>query len=118
MEYHLGPRLHDKLPGCLVRIAEDLRKCVVFVGSDVAGPDGDDDIDPVGTGFFVSWGGNLGFNAADKGEIPGIYLVTARHVAQALGSSFVIRFNKKDNGSGIHRIDGASWSYLNEETED
>jgi hypothetical protein len=51
-------------------------------------------------------------------ECSGIYLVTARHVAEPLGSHFAIRFNKKTGGSDIERIEKARWTVHRDDTVD
>jgi hypothetical protein len=51
-------------------------------------------------------------------EAFGIYLVTARHVAQALGSTFAIRFNKIGGGAATEIVENADWTYSVEKTED
>src|SRR5580692_3158236 len=100
MQYHLRPRLHARSGGAQVRIAEDLRKCVVFVGLDQPDEDGEDNIAPGGTGFFVVWGGDL----FGHGQ-PATYLVTAKHVAENLGTKFAVRFNKPGAGSRTVIVD-------------
>jgi hypothetical protein len=93
-----------------VRIADDLRKAVVFLGEDIAGPDGEADIDPRGTGFFITWrtGGSFPTEDEEK-EYAGNYLVTAKHNTSQLGRSFVIRFNKTGGGSDIIKVDDPRW---------
>jgi hypothetical protein len=112
-QYILGPSI-DRRPfdgaEFFVRIAEDLRKAVVFLGDDTTTPDGAPDIDPKGTGFMIVWKSDSAFpfpEATD--EWAGIYLVTAKHVAAYLKSHFAIRFNKKSGGSGIEPILNARW---------
>lgn len=77
----LGPeryRPSKACPGYQVRLSDDMRKSVVFLGNH-SGPD----FDPFGTGFWVSYGGY-------------IHLVTAKHVALAGGNpddQFTVRLN-------------------------
>ncbi|HEX3677584.1 MAG TPA: hypothetical protein VHU79_09375, partial [Sphingomicrobium sp.] len=63
-------------------LAEDIRRCVVFIGH------GDEDhFRSCGTAFLLGYKGSL-------------YLITARHVAQALGDDpFAFRINKTDGTS-------------------
>lgn len=99
MEYVLGPPVREQNGGCLVRLADDARKCVVFFGTPSMTVD--DELDPWGTGFLVS--------TKDTG---GIYLVTARHVIQdKLDCPFAIRFNDKDQGSKNFHVDHAEWQF-------
>jgi len=83
----------------MVRIANDLRKATVFLGEEVADHSGDSAIDPRATGFLLDGEVILRvrFNEMEE-EVSGLYLVTARHVAEPLGSHFAIRFNKKGGG--------------------
>ena len=112
MYYWLGPTSFEKCPGCDVRIADDLRKSVVFLGNEIADDKGQSAIDAQATGFFVVWQSDPGRPLNDmKPECAGLYLVTARHVADPLGKSFVIRFNKKGGGSDLEFISNAKWSF-------
>lgn len=81
-----------------MRLGDDYRKAVVFIGSENAG-----DIIPAGTGFFV-WHG--------EGRAADAYLVTAGHVARGLdGAPIGIRFNTRDNQFRIESIDVPTWHY-------
>ena len=69
-----------------MRLSDNVIKTVVYLGT----WDATDEtfIDPVGTGFVVSM--------SDKG---GHYLVTADHVAKALGAGgWAIRYKRTGNG--------------------
>jgi hypothetical protein len=80
-----------------VRINDDLRKAVVFFGHRDDSP-GKGGIRCIGTGFLVAY------------EEFG-YLVTAKHLAQGLGSDpFLLRINKKDGTSENLMPDGAEWA--------
>lgn len=83
-----------------MRISDDLRKCVVYLGYRANG--GSNQIRAIGTGFFIH-----------TGEPGGSYLVTARHVVEgpdSLGSDpFEIRFNEKNGGGKLHLVDFARW---------
>ena len=120
-KYHLGPTIDERpFPGAefTVRIADDLRKATVFLGDEIADDGGNPDIDAQGTGFFIGWQSDLGRPRHMEPEIPGIYLVTARHVARPLGKDFAIRFNKKDGSSDIERIRNATWHFHADATVD
>jgi hypothetical protein len=104
----------------MVRIANDLRKAVVFLGEEFADNWGESAIDPRATGFLVGWQSDASVGPAHGGkeEISGIYLVTARHVAEPLGSHFAIRYNKKGGGSDIEHIENARWTFHPDATVD
>jgi hypothetical protein len=101
-----------------VRIADNLRKSTVFLGR-VADNGGQSASDRRATGFFVSWQSDSGRPIQDmKPECSGIYLVTARHVAERLGARFAIRFNRKTGGSEVDLIEKAFWTCHEDETVD
>jgi len=85
--YTLGPARREPFfgnPGAYVRIAEDLRKCVVFVGYDGAPNEGG--IHCIGTAFLMIYK-----NAP--------YLITAKHIALEFGGDpFLVRVNRHDGG--------------------
>jgi hypothetical protein len=86
--------------GGKVRISEDARKCSVILGHAGACPAA---ISPEGTGFLVTVG---------TSGTAGLYLVTAAHVAKALGSDpFVIRFNDRAGMGRLDHQDCAEWHY-------
>jgi hypothetical protein len=105
----------------VIRIAEDLRKAVVFLGDDITDTSGRPTVNPPrATGFFVGWRSDAGFPfpAADD-EVGLAYLVTARHVAEALSGNFLIRFNSKNGGaSDIQVVENAKWIFHPDETVD
>lgn len=73
-----------------MRIADDMRKGVVFFGYLDSTP-GKGGIDCIGTGFFLIHEGLQ-------------YLVTARHLSHELGSNpFLIQLNKNDGTSEIYQ---------------
>jgi hypothetical protein len=80
-----------------VRIEDDLRRTVVFIGFPSSAP-GKGGIDCIGTAFLLRHSG-----------FP--YLVTARHVAEYVGSDpFLIRVNRYDGADNL-TIDNAKWYY-------
>ena len=89
LPFRLGPDLDRDtraIPGGKVRIADDIRKAVVFLG--VEDPSRDDEFRPVGTAFLIGYEGAR-------------YLVTVKHVAQGIGDApFLIRVNHTDGGAG------------------
>lgn len=99
MEYYLRSPIREWNGGALVRLSDDARRCVVYLG--YSDPLHEDRIDPTGTGFLVH-----------TGETRGGYLITARHVAKALGGDpFSIRFNDKNGHGRSVLIDSADWEY-------
>jgi hypothetical protein len=74
-----------------MRIADDMRRCVVFIGiADNTEPSG---IRCFGTGFLQAYKGCR-------------YLVTAQHIAVGIGDDpYLIRFNKLDGTSGNVSVD-------------
>ena len=69
--------------GTYVRLSENVRKTIVYLGHEIPGAEGE--IHPSGTGFIVT-----------NGEPGGTYLVTAAHVALDLEDQpFDIRLNQK-----------------------
>jgi hypothetical protein len=105
--FRLAPPLRvNNGRGSKVRVREDARKCSVFLGYQEK-PDSAA-ISPAGTGFLVTVGG-----------VAGLYLVTAAHVAKALGTDpFVIRFNDKDGVWRLDHNDGAEWHYHEDSSVD
>jgi hypothetical protein len=80
-----------------VRIEDDVRRTVVFIGFPSNAP-GKGGIDCIGTAFLLRHGG-----------FP--YLITARHVAEYVGSDpFLIRVNRYSGADNL-RIDNAKWYY-------
>jgi hypothetical protein len=96
-----------------VRIADDLKKSTVFLGDDIAGKEGEQDIDARATGFFVSWSTSASLLQPDddQQEQGAKYLITARHCARQLGSKFVIRYNKHDGGSEVELVEDPQWVF-------
>jgi hypothetical protein len=97
MDYVLGPPIREQNGGCLVRLADDARKCVAYLGYRAS--DDDSEIEPIATGFLVSAG-------------RGTFLVTARHVAEDFGSDpFVVRLNDKNGVGKNDHVDKAEWFF-------
>lgn len=86
-----------------MRLADDVLRCVVFLGYENVGQH---TLDFVATGFLVEFEG-LG------------HLVTAKHVAIQLGSDpFAVRVNTKDGGSAHTHVDGVQWYYHPDDSVD
>jgi hypothetical protein len=99
MEYWLGPTIREQRGDCLVRLADDVRKCVVYLGYGNAAKDSK--IEPIGTAFWTVYG-----------DPPGLYLVTARHVAEEFGSDpFVVRMNTKQGIGKNDYVDAIQWNF-------
>ena len=89
-----------------MRVPDEVRQCVVFVGLPIAGPDGQERLNFKGTAFFVS----LPSETMEGGNY--IYLVTAKHVATKLeGQRFLVRVNTKDGRSRLVQGEGVRWWY-------
>lgn len=80
-----------------MRVKEDLRRCVLFLGYE---GQKEDEIEVVGTGFVIAYGGYS-------------YTVTAGHVAKGLGGDpFVVRVNERTSGRGVNfHVDDADWYF-------
>ncbi len=91
-----------------MRVPDEVRDCVVFIGVQETGDDGQLVIRWGGTGFFVS------VPSIGSPPVKYIYLVTAMHVVYAVQSrGFIIRANKQDGGAeNIHvPPNAATWWY-------
>lgn len=87
-------RLSHAFEPPLMRLTEDARRSVVFLGH-LMDPDDNDTFTAHATGFFVRFGGIH-------------YLVTAAHVALDLGDApFYVRLNRIDGGAGLIHFDPA-----------
>jgi hypothetical protein len=97
----LGPERREPsgcYEGAYVRVQEDLRKTVVFLGHETSDP-AKGGIDCFGTGFLLYYEG-----------VP--YLITCRHVAEDIGNDpFLIRLNTYRGDSRNHLLDLVSWYY-------
>lgn len=83
--------------GEVMRIRDDLRKCVVFIGF----PESNNGFTAIGTGFLVAYEGSM-------------YLVTNQHITVKLEDiPFAIRVNRRDGGSDNILVDplvhGIKW---------
>ena len=87
-----------------MRVPDEVRECVVYLGLPVNLPDGRMAMKPVGTAFFA-------FMPDETLENWGYsYLVTAKHVAQGLdGKEFVARVNLRDGGATLIKGEGVTW---------
>src|SRR5690242_19324792 len=92
-------------PGAYMRIADDLRKSVVFFGEEDARP-GRGGIRCIGTGFLLYYGGAG-------------YLVTSKHLAYDLGEfPFLLRVNKRDGTAENIPFDELGWFHHPDPTVD
>lgn len=89
-----------------MRVPDEVRKCVVFVGLMVRGPGGRQSFRVLGTAFIVS---------VPSESIQGaqyLYLITAKHVAVNLKNiSLCVKVNKKDGNSDFLCEDKVNWWY-------
>jgi hypothetical protein len=106
MLHLLGPSQRAQNGSALVRISEDLRKCVVFFGRPTL-----KGVGYGGTGFLVQT------RLANSGNVVP-YLVTAKHVAQRLNVDFVIRANLKTGEAKEIKIETMEWFYPEDLTVD
>jgi hypothetical protein len=89
-----------------MRVPEEVRKCVVFVGLPVTMPNSQPGISLKGTGFITLVPSK---NDQKKGFM---YLVTAKHVATKLeGKTFIARVNTQDGRSRPAIGEGIRWWY-------
>lgn len=96
--FELHPPLRVERPegsGTYVRLSDDARACVAYLG--IPEINQDQEIKPIGTGFFVRHEGST-------------YIVTAAHVAKDLTDvAFGVRLNTKEGGGRIDRLDEGYW---------
>ncbi|MFC1918605.1 hypothetical protein ACFLWW_01340 [Chloroflexota bacterium] len=89
-----------------MRVPDQVRQCVVFVGLPVKMKKDQIGIEFKGTAFFV------GVPSENIEGLDYVYLVTARHVAKTLeGKSFLVRINTKAGRSAVLMGEGARWWY-------
>lgn len=99
MGYSLGTnRYSARFPweSEVMRLDDEIKKCVVFLGELGVGPADEAPFVPKGTGFLIV--GSQKYGAC-------IYLVTAKHIAEKLHPPFAIRFNKKGGGADLVHFD-------------
>ena len=89
-----------------MRLHEDVRLLVVFLGFRTTDAAGVSVPKYGGTGFFVTHP-----VAPEMPRLRISYLITARHVAEALAGPFIIGINDATGVSHIIDIDQANWSY-------
>ena len=101
IQYYLSPREDIDM-----RVPDEVRQCVVFIGLPVTMPSGQQGLSFQGTAFFVS---------VPSESMEGksyVYLVTAKHVAIKLeGQTFMLRVNTKDGKSALVVEEGTRWWY-------
>jgi hypothetical protein len=92
-----------------MRVPDQVRDCVAFVGSMSITPTGHQHMWSGGTAFFVSVPSQI-----SQGKIAHVYLVTAKHVAiHLLEQDFTISLNNKEGTEGVHinvPAEHAQWS--------
>ena len=89
-----------------MRVPDEIRQCVVFVGLPTSSPNGRQGIVFQGTGFFIT------IPFANIQHRNYVYLVTAKHVATKLeGKTFLVRINTKDGSSALVTGEGVRWWY-------
>jgi hypothetical protein len=87
-----------------MRVPEDVRKCVVFLGLEVLNEHKQPELRFSGTGFMV------GVRARKNENISFSYLVTAKHVEVKLrGKRFAVRANTKDGGAEVFWFQDVHW---------
>jgi hypothetical protein len=104
--YRLGPTVWHGIGAFKVRLHDDIRTSVVFLGF-ADEKDREKGIHCVGTGFLLQYDG-VG------------YLITARHVAKPLGDvGFVVRLNKDDGSCvNLEANERVSWFFHDDENVD
>lgn len=76
-QFYLGPRRHRRMGGLRVRLQDDVRKIIVFLGFRTNDEKGSSTIAYGGTGFFVT------YHISNMRSLF-CYLVTCRHVAEKI----------------------------------
>jgi len=100
VKWHINPP-----PNFNMRIPDEVRKCVVYLGIESGPGTPPQNIKYGGTGFFV------GVPAKKVHEASFMFLVTAKHVADALGSgAFWVRANLKNGKSmNLRCVENQKW---------
>ena len=89
-----------------MRVPDEVRQCVVFIGLPTKVGRGEIGIEFRGTAFFV------GVPSENIEGLDYVYLVTAKHIAKRLeGKRFFIRINTMDGRSGVLMGEGTQWWY-------
>jgi len=89
-----------------MRVPDEVRQCVVFIGLPITMPGGQQGLSFKGTAFFIS------VPSESTQGWSYIYLITAKHVASSLeGKKFMVRVNTKDGRSSLVRGEGVRWWY-------
>ena len=89
-----------------MRVPDEVRQCVVFIGLPARIRKGQVGIRFRGTAFFV------GVPSESIPWLDYVYLVTAKHVAKRLeGKGFLVRINTKDGRSAVLTGEGTRWWY-------
>lgn len=111
MDFVLGPPVFFQNGGAKVRLADDARKCVVFLGQQAIDNNNALDPDRTATGFFLF---------SDLDGVGTWYLVTNKHVALGPAEApFFVRFNEQGTeNSFLHKIEDADWAFHDDKTVD
>ena len=81
-----------------MRVPEEVRQCVAYIGLEAKGPGGEPALEPLGTGFFVE------VKSETTTDRVYVYLVTAAHVVEDVkADQWSIRLNNKEGGSLLLR---------------
>lgn len=87
-----------------MRVSEEVKKCVVYLGLEVMNEHQKPVIHFAGTGFLI------GVRAKKNKEISFIYLVTAKHVEVELrNKKFAVRANTKEGKAAVFWFDKVRW---------
>jgi hypothetical protein len=95
-----------------MRVPEDIRKCVVFIGNRKATRDGKLNISFIGTAFLIlvpSSKKAINFTSSSDEATGFLYLVTAKHVAEKLSERYLVRINSNDGTSKLIESMGIKW---------
>jgi hypothetical protein len=95
-----------RIGGLKVRLHDDVRKIVAFLGARTTDATGASVPVFGGTGFFIYYPA-----APDRPNVQFPYLVTAGHVAEALAGPFVVGINNAEGSLELLDVDEARWVY-------
>lgn len=109
LDYVLGAPIIHRRGQTMVRLADDARECVIYIGKPNISTrrNRDDDIAPLGTGFLIHMGGPAGS-----------YLITARHVVERDIEPLAVRLNDKEGGAENDYPEGRWYFHPSDENVD